>query len=691
MRKFILLFIRLFLFFFASISVAQKADSMIIVPNVTTDKVQLKWLPTTYNAWMLSSVKGYTIDRTEVIQMGDQWTAIDKKTLTTTPIQAMPLTEMEQQGALQSSIKKATIYWVARDIDSGKDITKKTPIAASANQQSQRDFIHLAGIIAALTKNKTAEAMGMFFEDKTVVSGKRYLYTLRPVSAPELATSVYVVAGKPNVLPNIVGFDFRPQFESVELLWIKPLNKEYLAYDLYRSTSKNGEYSKLNKLPYFGDVGSIREGDIQRYIDSFPDKSKTYYYKMRGVTAFEQEGPFSTIIEVVPKSFLTEAPKITRVDIKNNKDITITWSVSEINKLNIESYKVFTTRNPEKGFKTLSALISPSTQSFIDPRESKPTFNYYMVCAYGKSKDSLCSFMKEGFLIDSFPPKSPIGIVGTCDSNGVVRLHWNKNKEEDVIGYRVFKTVDISKEPVRVSVNGYVDTLCIDTVSVKHGYRYVHYSVVAIDEVFNASSLSPYAAVKLPDNDSPNAPLFLKYEASYSGIFLEWKPSSSKDVAAHILYRKSELEFQWTPIATFTGANLYKRNYRDTVTETNVWYEYTVRALDSSGLYSPKGYNYRIQQPEKDPYSVVTNLRFVVSREHQKVKLVWDFNKQATGFIIMRSINGKPVESYQYIKGTQREFYDSWLVPNTTYSYAIIAELPNNRKSIISKIIQVNY
>ncbi|MDB5273136.1 MAG: hypothetical protein JWO58_1503, partial [Chitinophagaceae bacterium] len=99
----------------------------------------------------------------------------------------------------------------------------------------------------------------------------------------------------------------------------------------------------------------------------------------------------------------------------------------------------------------------------------------------------------------------------------------------------------------------------------------------------------------------------------------------------------------------------------------------------------------RILQPEKTPFPIVKNLQAFVSKDNKMVKLTWDFDMNATGFKIMRSKKGEPVQTYEFVPGSKREFYDKWLTPNTEYNYAIIAEIAGGRQSLMSKKIIAKY
>ena len=684
MKKSIFLFLSLLL---SQFTFAQQGDSLGLMAHVGTNSVMLKWLPSSYNLWMEGSRLGYTIQRTEVQVTNGKWKVVSAVTLTTEPIKPWSDERITKEAETNPDLTNAKVLIAGR-------IFQDNPQSGvnAAEIQSQKDYLHVMSLLANLLKNKSSEAMGLFYEDKTALLGKTYLYEVLLNSSKVVKASAVATIGTPSKMPSILGFDFKVVNKSVELYWLQPKYSGYFGYDIYRSISKNGTYEKVNKYPYIGELGITLDEKRMKYIDSFPQMNQIYYYKIKGVNGFEQSSPFSEVLTVKAVTFIQFAPSITKASSKDNLRIDLEWEVNVVDKENVVSFSVWTAKTQNDVMKKLNDKpISPKTYTYTDARINKPTFNYYKVCSYGFTGDSACSMLKDGFLVDSFPPAKPIVISGICDSNGVVTLIWKKNKEEDMYGYRIFRTYYKHKEPIRITDSTYKDTLYIDKVDINSGWKKIYYGVVAIDEVFNASIQSTYFEVLLPDKVPPINAVFKDFKTNYSGITLTWIPSPSDDIKYQYVYKKSEFEFQWQKFVRLGGDSLKITSIRDTLTQTDVWYEYKLVAEDSSGLRSPEEQVIRIQQPEKDPFPQVSNIKAIASRPNKMIKLTWDFNKQAEGFKIMRSQNGKPVETYEFVKGSKREFYDNWLTTNTEYTYAIIAELPDGRESIMSVVIKVTY
>ena len=687
MKKNIFLFLSLFI---TQLTFAQKADTLGLVTQVSSTGVLLKWLPSNYNLWMEGTRVGYNIQRSEVQLKDGKWKVITTTPLTSEAIKPWSNERITNEAKTNPELNNAKILIAGRLLQ--ENAQPGTSTSNAAEIQGQKEYVYVMSLLANLLKNKSSEAMGLFYEDKTALPGKTYLYEVTVNTAKKIKGSEVVTMNQPVALPKVMGFDFNVVNKSVELYWLQPKYSGYFAYDVYRSLSKNGTYEKVNNNPYLGELGLTVDEKRMVFIDSFPEMNKTYYYKVKGINAFEQTSAFSEILTVKAVTFIQYAPNISKASSKDNIRIDLEWEVNPVDKENVASFSVWTAKTQNDVMKKLNDKpISPKTYTYTDARLNKPTFNYYRVCAYGYTGDSTCSLLKDGFLVDSVPPSKPIVVSGICDTNGVVTLIWKKNKEADMYGYRIFRTFYKHKEPTRITDSTYKDTVYMDKVDVNSGWKKIYYAVVAIDEVFNASRQSQYVEVLLPDKVPPTNAVFKDFKTGYSGITLTWSPSSSDDVKYQYLYKKSEFEFQWQQFVRLGGDSLKITSIRDTLTQTDVWYEYKLVAEDSSGLRSPEEQVIRIQQPEKDPFPQVTNIKAVASRPNKMIKLTWDFNKQATGFKIMRSQNGQQVETYEFVKGTKREFYDTWLTTNTEYTYAIIAELPDGRESVMSVVIKIKY
>ncbi len=684
-----LLYTIIFCTLFTTFAFAQEQkEELKVVTQNNPGSVQIKWLPTTYRLWINGYQYGYTIERTEVQMLAGKWKVVQKENLTPEPIKAWDANKLKQEAETDPNLRNAELLLMGAKLDA----QQPENFNKASELQTQRDLTFIYSLYTSLFRNRAAEAMAVYFEDKTAQPGRTYFYTVSVSMPGGVKGQALVQRNKQEVLTKIPGFKSKNIHKGVELYWVNVANSGYLYYDIYRSSSKNGAFEKLNKRPYVGDVGIILDKNRFMYTDTFPEMGKTYYYKVVANNAFQKQSPPTAVIAVEAKYFLQKAPLITEGKSPDNKNIVLEWGIYPEERPYVKGLSVWHATSGEGKYKKLTnKLLSPETKSYTDTREKKTASNYYTVCAHGIYGDSVCAVLRSVFLIDSIPPASPVIVSGVCDTNGVVKLTWKKGTEPDILGYRVFRSYYNTKEPDRLTIEHISDTTLTDTIEVKSGYKKVYYGVAAIDQHFNGSPVSKYFVVKIPDKNPPSNAVFSTYSTTYDGIELEWIVGPSADLKYQYLVKKSEFDFDWQPLLKLKGDSLKITKYKDTQTKTGVWYQYALIAEDSAGLKSKMSDIYRIQQPEKNPYPIVKNLKVVVSRENKMVKLSWDFDMNAESFKIMRSVKGQPVETYKFTPGANREFYDKWLTPNTNYSYAIIAEIPGGRTSMMSNQVDIKY
>lgn len=667
---------------------AQATDSIRVVTFNTKDKVLIKWLPENYELWMRGMKQGYIVERYEVEKVSDKWKVVRKDILTPQPVKPWSRDKIRASIADHPDLNNIDVMLA------GEDLNTLVPegLKESADLQGQKQFVFALGLFSLVHKNIVAEAMGSYLVDSTAKPGKTFLYKVKLNQANGGNGEAIVNRAIMSATPKITGFSLVGVHKGVDLFWLNQQRSGYIYYDIYRSASKNKDFIKVNDAPYIGEIALTLDKNRVKFTDSVPELGKTYYYKVVGINAFEKESPPTEPLPGIGAYFLQKAPVFTKGESENNLDVSLEWQVYADEKPYVKGFSLFHATSPGGNFIKLNKdLLKPDNTSFKDLRKDKGSSNYYTICGYGAAGDSVCSVLKGVFLIDSIPPAPPVIVSGVCDTNGVVTLTWKKGPEADILGYRIFRTYYEHKEPNRITVEYITDTILTDSISLKSGFRKVFYGVAAIDQHYNASPLSIYFPVAIPDKIPPVNAFFKDFITSYSGINLVWKPSPSDDIKTQYLYRKSELEFQWQKIGIFRGDSLKVSSYRDTLTKSNLWYEYALVAEDSSGLTSKKSDILRIKQPEKNPFPVVKNLRGIVSKENKMVKLSWEFNMNATGFKIMRGKKGEPLETYTFIEGSKREFYDKFLTTNTEYIYSVVAEVPEGRQSLMSNKIEVKY
>ncbi|MBK8808045.1 MAG: hypothetical protein IPO21_15940 [Bacteroidales bacterium] len=673
-------------------SSAQEKDSLVLVHYYQQDKgMMLKWLPVNFSTFAKGFEKGYNIYRADVKKTADGGEVLsDFLKLNAEPLKQIGLETLKEKITTDTSLKSAYLF-IAGAQDIINPPVQTSPLSA-VEQSSGQGFVALMSAFVTIQSNAVAEAIGHFWLDKSYIPTEKYVYRIELVANPKIVTNIIVFPFQKTANEKIMGLSADLEKGAIALSWYKNNNKNFPYFNIYRSENPNKNFVKLNKLPFTGIFGDARsENETTTFIDSFPEYNKMYYYKVVGINAFEAEGIPSDVVAIESKYLLQGRPKITKTFTVNDSDILIEWNVYPEDLPYIKGYTIKRANRGAGVYKTLTPKMLPAKDLKYTDVSKKQNSNYYVVCAYGQAGDSICSLLYSHLLDDSIPPSVPKFVYGICDTLGIVTLKWNKPPEEDVLGYRLFKTYDKSFEPRRILPGHIKDTFYVDTISLKEPYNQIYYTIAAIDNRANPSAPSDFFIVKIPDNKPPSNGFLKKFEVSKQGIHLFWANSSVYDLKKMHLLRKKTEDVVYDTIFTTEGEQLKITEFLDTLTRSNTTYDYTLVTEDESGLYSEHATTITAKQYKKETIASVKGVQAFVSRENRMIKLVWEYPSHATGFKIYRSANNEPLQTYQFAEGSTREFFDKRIKPNTTYTYMIVAELQGGYTSLSGEKVTVVY
>ncbi|RLD82825.1 MAG: hypothetical protein DRJ10_04625, partial [Bacteroidetes bacterium] len=293
--------------------------------------------------------------------------------------------------------------------------------------------------------------------------------------------------------------------------------------------------------------------------------------------------------------------------------------------------------------------------------------------------------------VDSFPPAKPNIPKAIIDSSGNVTVFWRKGKEQDILGYRVFRSNFLNAEFGQQSKTAVADTFFTEQINLKTLSKKIYYKIAAVDMNFNQSELSEALLLEKPDVMPPVPPLLQSTKSTIDGVNLNWINSSSKDVVKYVLYRKEKGKQKWATIAVFHVTDSIN-SYTDTQITVNMLYEYTMIALDESdneSLHSKSVYARKIDNGIR---SSIENIQTETDRINKQVKLVWDYpHGDVKNYLIYRALNDNRIAYYKIIQADNNKFTDDDVQINTLYKYRIKAIYTDGSESKFSKEIIVRY
>ncbi|MFC4095530.1 fibronectin type III domain-containing protein [Euzebyella saccharophila] len=661
-----------------------------VLARASKENIKLRWSPTKPLQWQQGNKNGYHINRTILSRNGTLLKNQIEERLTTSPIMPKPLSDWEELAKQNEYAAVMAQAIFGNNFNTTAPGTDTGAIMAINDENEQRFTFAL---LAAEQSFETAKLGGLAFTDNNVDENETYVYSVILVD-PSLPIDQQpkgaVLTGFPyqERLPVPLGFTVVTQDHQIILEWnYGMLKRFYSRYTIEKSEDGNN-FKKLEAQPIFNAQALQDEQNVTLvYKDSVPN-NKEFYYRIKGMTAFDETGPPSKELSAMAMPTPKFAPIIEKKIFEGENGVRIKWRFNQEEEKSIKGFQLRRANNHNDFFMDVGELLPPkSRETTYAPLQR---INYFKVVAIGNNGVERPSFASIVQPVDSIPPQPPVGLNAKIDTTGIVHLSWEENSEEDLLGYRIFRSNNPNVEFSQVTSVELKENNFSDTLNIKNLNRKIYYKVLAEDQRFNASQLSETLEVTLPDLIPPSAPVITSYKITEKGTELKWIPSSSLDVISHSIYRSDMKDGQiiWRKIHETTELDTL---FLDKEKLPASIYNYIVVALDYSGLESnpsnPLTVN-QIEKPiEKEDLSFTAN----VNRELRFINLSWKIeNKKVTEYKLFKGTSKEELNLYKTIAGTQKGFNDTHLTINTSYTYGLQALLENGQLSPI-KVIEVNY
>jgi fibronectin type 3 domain-containing protein len=662
-------------------------DPIQVVGRPSGDSIVLRWAPLETRYWLAANKHGYILERYTLVRDGKSLSQPEKKILTETPVK--PYDEARWIPIVQNN-KFAAIAAQALLGDKFElDMKQGGDAFSIVNKVKENDQRFSIALFCADLSVPTAKALGLYFADRDVKKGEKYLYRIISAEAngKVMRGSIYIAANDTYVLPAPKQFSLELQGNIVQLKWDQTSHKRiYTAYILERS-SDGKNFKALSEDPVTTLSNQGQDNKYAYAIDTLMDLSKVYYYRLKGITPFGELGLPSDSLTAKGKQSITEVPHITSAESSDNRTIKVNWEFpQELNKA-VEGFYVERSPSHSGNYKRLHEKLLPGeVRSFND--QSPEQTNYYRITALSLDKEQIRSMIYFTHLIDSFPPVAPVGIKGIIDNQGNVTLSWKPNTEKDIYGYRVYRANYLNEEFAQLTSAPVQEVQFNDNVQLKTLNEKIHYRVMAIDKNQNHSVLSEIYTIQLPDKVAPMSPVFLPVRSSEEGVELRWIPSSSTDVVKYEIFRKGE-SGQWIRITAVPVGNDSIYQFKDVTLANGEERHYVVVAIDEAGLESLPTQAVKGQRIRRSVYPAIVLGEPQLDREHNKVLLKWAYTEQnVTIYQVYKSINDGPIKLYRTVSAN--EFADT-ILPGKKYLYKVVAVFKDGARSQMGEGVLLAY
>ncbi len=656
-----------------------------VIGKAYGDSVVLRWAPSRSWAWLKLNIIGYKVERIDVSDKDNP----KREWLTSDAIKPFSL-EKFKAGFTPSNTNAA----IAAQCLYGKNFETnlRKGQAGIVDRAGVSDTRYAFALQSSDFDANVATATALRFVDKKVKKGGAYFYRIVPAATATqgiIDTGTVLIINNPmatNPVPEIreaLSFDRLAEFH-----WDRAGAENWSGY--YIERSEDGKLFKpLNKIPFITSRpdSSLLKNDSSKaklfamlqtqhiYIDNLPQNYKNYFYRIRGINAFAELSPYSNPVTISGKDLTPPvAVNILNPEFISGKKIKVKWQ-KEIIEKDCMGYYIARAKNINGPYETLNDKLLPTSNTdFIDNNAFEHGESFYVVVAVDTASNISTSVPAMGLVPDVTPPAAPAGLRGRIDSSGRVYLSWDKNKEEDLRGYKVYFAnaadhvfIQISAEPD--SLNSFVDSITLHTLS-----KDIWYKIAAVDFNNNHSAFSPAVKLRKPVTVRPTAPIATNVKVNRTGVEMDWIQSSSDDISNYKIYRQQEGNAKKLLAVYKPDTAKVSLHFTDTTVRANLIYNYTAEAVNEDSIHSPSSIAVQVKIHATPERPAITTLKAVYDKKGKATKLNWTYTAGGDYFFILfRSLGSDPLERMRSFDKEVTQFDDYNLSPGKIYHYAIQA------------------
>lgn len=568
---------------------------------------------------------------------------------------------------------------------------KADPKLNPQQKEKQEKMVYDLMLLSCDFNAEVAKACGLFFIDSSVTANTNYIYKIAVYTNTKSATSkdIYSVTLNSSILSTnkkITGLSAKSKNKISTLKWkAVDYNSDYSGYNIERSEDSTN-YKRINSTPVILLSSQFEKNkEYIFYNDTMPKPNKKYFYRIKGINFFGEESEPSNIIGAVCSPPINSVPFIDSIFVVQNMSVNIKWRMETNSETGLlKNYLLMRSEKDNGSYKTIYESKENLKYTDLNPQQS----NFYKIAAVTYNNDTIYSYSRMATIIDTIPPTTPVNLKAIVDKKGIVTLQWQKNKETDIQGYKLFKANALSEEFVQINNKFITDTTYTDKLNLKTLTKKIYYSLAASDNNFNTSVTCLPIEVSRPDTIPPSAPLLNSLYPDLKGVKLNFIFSHSDDVVKHTISRKTDNE-NFTMLKELTLKDSLGV-YLDTTAEPGKTYSYQVAASDEDNNSSvSKSLTIKYQTGYRKK---LNSLTYKVDRTQKNISLTWDYNeKEIEKFILYRAKANEPLTIIKTVNGKTLSYIDNNLNIGNVYEYRIKAVMYNGDESIISDAVKVEY
>lgn len=496
--------------------------------------------------------------------------------------------------------------------------------------------------IATLTGAETVT-----YTDTALTNGKTYYYKVCAYTSKLTGNYSPVMAAYPLGTGNIISVKSNGS-KTLAISWEAVAGAQ--KYQLYRSTSVDGTYSKVKELA----------GTLTDYQDTSVVNGTTYYYKVRAKASQNGKTSYGTFSEAF-EGFSIATAGIRSVKSQENGTLLVSWKAVK----NTYRYQVYRS-TAENG--TYKKIATVKTTSYEDASAEGDKIYYYKIRTVnrvnGVNGYGSYSAAKQGRLVGG----TKISKIQTTASTKL-KITWKR--AEDAEGYKLYRSTakNGTYRLIKTISNG--RTTSYTNSKLTPGKTY-YYKIQVIGASDGAGVMSAAMAGKTVDKTKVS----YVQSASSTKLKVVWKKISG--ATGYRITRSTSKNGIYKEIKTITSGDT--TSYTDSTVKAGKLYYYKIsvqnknkNTIGYSEYCEPLG-GRTIKAPE---------LSVPKSVSGAKIRISWSAVSRATGYQIYRSTteNGGYSRIATITSGKTVVYDDAPPKANTTYYYKVRSVNKNNGKT----------
>lgn len=557
-----------------------------------------------------------------------------------------------------------------------EDLDTFLDMARNIGSMENNGFMLLNLFAKSFQSSDFSKLAGIQFDDAAVQWGKTYEYRVTLVTnggESELAVSNPVTVGSYKPAAPVADFAVKLEKATAKMSWREEQDRFY-GINVYRSAlPDSGNWKKINKTPVvLTETEGAPDSDVM-YQDVDLQQGMTYYYRIAGLDFFGGETQLSSKVEIIIGDITPPPPPVNLEKKVHVQEVTISWDSQPVEDL--AGFHLYRSEKSDGPFEKITTqLVVRSDTSYTD-LVPHPGFYYYEVAAADEAGNERHSNPILVEVQDVIPPQAPVQLTIQADTGRFV-LRWAKNKEADIKGYYVYRTIAENKNNTFLLINAepVTDTTYIQVLAKNASNKFM-FRVAAVDTSYNKSEPSEIVSAKLPDVIPPIKPLIKSIVLRKDTVVVSWLDNPETDLRGFNVYRMREGSDVRIKVNGDSLVRASASQYGDTVKAAGV-YAYQVEAVDESGNTS------ELSDPFPFTKKETFNFTFggIEAKYHKRKKvvmLVWPEVRKPSGYMVLRRSQDEP--AWRPVTGMIADagFEDRSVSRKTEYYYQVRAYSSN--------------